>query len=238
MENTDTNPQKDPVQLFYFPEKVLLTILGVHAVLAAIWLTQSTLLANIAGLFIFLLLPLLFLYIVISPFCFLGYFWREFIRAPESDERNPNTGEMRFPLNITCWVAVLVYVLSTFLSALGGTPPIVMRVIEGPDTRYAHSGFEKLLKRPVPSHVTRVTYQNRNNILDEHEILYFNTPEEALIDELIREFKLEPGKNRQNYGTNMKSVNVDYFELLGGGSHFYLSYNRDTGDAKFEWISF
>ena len=136
----------------------------------------------------------------------------------------------QFVISMAGWIVMLMACYFVFISTLGGEDlPFYLqntRIVEGPDTNYARTGFQQLLDRPVPSHVSQIYFRDQSSIVDEHQTLHFTTTEPSFIQDLVQEYKLE-----QRHG-GFTEGEGDY------GDHYRtLFYNRDTGEVIYMWIT-
>lgn len=229
-------------QVFLFPMTLLKVLLGIYVLLWGFWWMQSPWLGNFGGLLVLFFVLGTIVYLLVTPICgaiYLVLKWRETSDRGKESVPAPSRQES-FGLNAVCWFVVMWSSFIGVIAAIEGdvAPHLIcFRCIEGPDTTYARAGFERLLKRPVPDHVRGVNFQNRNNIMDEHQILRFNTQDEAFIQSLIQEYELESELGGKVWDDKYKPGRPpSYTEVHRLGS-FTLYYNRETGDTKFVWFT-
>lgn len=236
---TEHDSNQNLYGLFRLPLYWLLILLVLQIVFRFLWVLQHPIAGNLGGVLLALHGIVLLAYVFVTPVLGIIYSHRYYVEniAPSSVREKSEPVPRRFWLHMVVWLVIAGYAATNIVRALDGEVPSYVRVKEGPDTTYARPGFERLLNRPVPAHVSGINFQNRNDIMDEHQILRFNTMEEEFIAGLIQDFELELLERRRFLDDKYEPVGRRvYFELYRLGPYLFY-YNRQTGDAKFEWFA-
>lgn len=228
----------DPPEPIVLLEYLLFFLLSLRIGLCLLWVVQHPITGNLGSALLVLHLLIMPVYLVSVPV--LGFVHSYHFFVGKAAENRAGEAPLylfeRYCLQAFAWVILLAFAWVGVGNAISGGVPIYARVQEGPDTKYARAGFEELLKRPVPDHVHGINFQNRNNILDEHQILRFNTADKAFIQSLIQDYELELESTGKVGDERYKPGAPPYYTEKYRLGSFILFYNRETGDAKFEWF--